>query len=126
MFGDLNEFTGRAYVNGKDAGLEIGELRIPLPRTNILRDGTSYSVGIRPEDIRFQQDADILASDEWVPLGKVRVRIASYSGGLFKILASPSEGESLEIFTFAETPYEIGRELMLYVRPSGVRYFESP
>ena len=124
LVGDLNEFEGRAYGNGKEAGLEIGRFRIPLPNTGTLKEGAAYNIGVRPEDIRFESDMQERESEGWVMLGKVRVRIVSYSGGLFKIIASPSDGDSLEIFTFAESPFEIGKELRFYIRPSGVRYFE--
>lgn len=95
----------------------IGNLKIPLELK--LNDVDEIIIGIRPDDV--------ILSEEWkerfIDIGKVKVKLVSYSSGVFRIVVSPLSNENLDIIVDSDEPLEIGLEKHLLIRAGKVKVF---
>ncbi|MCE4624006.1 MAG: ABC transporter ATP-binding protein, partial [Caldisphaeraceae archaeon] len=115
LLGDINIVEGE--VKGKT--IVIGNLAIPFDKKI---DLTEVKVGVRPEDMRISQTETI---KNYVNIGKVKVKVSSYSAGIFKLIVSPISNESIEFSVNSETHIRPGIEAFLFIRPEKMKLFDS-
>ncbi|MCH4816604.1 MAG: ABC transporter ATP-binding protein [Saccharolobus sp.] len=79
-------------------------------------------IGIRPEDVKISKD--VIRDDSWTLVGKGRVKVIGYQGGLFRITITPLNSEE-EIFTYSDHPMHSGEEVLVYVKKDKIKVFEK-
>ena len=115
LLGDINIVEGEV----KEGAIIVGNLVVPLDKKI---DLTEVKVGIRPEDMRISQEEAI---KNYVNIGKVKVKVSSYSAGIFKLIVSPISDESIEFSVNSETHIRPGIEAFLFIRPERMKLFDS-
>ncbi len=114
LIGEINELEGK--VTGE--GVVVGNLKFPFVG---VYDGERVVVGIRPEDVKLSRD--VLDLDGWVLVGKGRVKVVGYQGGMFRITVVPIEGDD-EIVTYVDHPWRRDEEVLIYVRKNSIKIFK--
>nr|WP_252900720.1 hypothetical protein [Vulcanisaeta sp. JCM 14467] len=61
----------------------------------------------------------------FINIGKVRVKVSSYTLGVFRIVVSPVSDESVDIIVVSDEPIEPGRETYLLIRPDKIKIFNK-
>ncbi|TRM86058.1 ABC transporter ATP-binding protein, partial [Sulfolobus sp. E3] len=95
----------------------VGNLNIPLDYK--LDDIDEAIIGIRPDDITLSDER----KDKYMDVGMVKVKLVSYSSGIFKIIVNPISNEDIEIIVDSDEPLEIGSEKHLLIRAGKVKVF---
>lgn len=111
LIGEINEIEGKVTKEG----IIIGSFKIPV---NINTD--KAVIGIRPEDIKISKEP--IKEEEWILIGKGRVKVIGYQGGLFRITVSPLDSEE-EIATYLDHPIKAGEEILVYVKKGSIKIF---
>ncbi|BDB99943.1 glucose ABC transporter ATP-binding protein GlcV [Saccharolobus caldissimus] len=111
LIGEINEIEGKVTKEG----IIIGSFKIPV---NINTD--KAIIGIRPEDIKISKEP--IKEEEWILIGKGRVKVIGYQGGLFRITVSPLDSEE-EIVTYLDHPIKAGEEILVYVKKGSIKIF---
>ncbi|TRM76370.1 ABC transporter ATP-binding protein, partial [Sulfolobus sp. A20-N-F8] len=97
----------------------VGNLNIPLDYK--LDDIDEAIIGIRPDDITLSDER----KDKYMDVGMVKVKLVSYSSGIFKIIVNPISNEDIEIIVDSDEPLEIGSEKHLLIRAGKVKVFSK-
>ncbi|WP_338598282.1 glucose ABC transporter ATP-binding protein GlcV [Sulfolobus tengchongensis] len=112
LIGEINELEGKVT----NEGVVVGSFKFPI---SVQSD--KIVIGIRPEDVKLSRD--VVRDDGWVLVGKGRVKVVGYQGGLFRITVSPLNSEE-EIVTYSDHPMSAGDEVLVYVRKDKIKIFE--
>ncbi len=114
LIGEINELEGK--VTGDV--VVVGNLKFPFVGKH---NGEKVIVGIRPEDVKLSRD--VLDLDDWVLVGKGRIKVVGYQGGMFRITVVPIEGDD-EIVTYVDHPWRSDEEVLIYVRKNLIKIFK--
>ncbi|ACP39177.1 ABC transporter related [Sulfolobus islandicus Y.G.57.14] len=113
LIGEINELEGKVT----NEGVVIGSFRFPVSISN-----DKVLIGIRPEDVKLSKD--VIRDDAWTLVGKGRVKVIGYQGGLFRITITPLNSDD-EIFTYSDHPIHSGEEVLVYVKKDKIKVFEK-
>ncbi|BDB99725.1 hypothetical protein [Saccharolobus caldissimus] len=113
LIGEINELIGKT----SNEGVLVGSFKFP-----ILVDSDNVVIGIRPEDIKVS--FDIINDKSWVLVGKGRIRVVGYQGGLFRVTINPLNSDE-EIVTYVDRPMRAGDEVFVYVRKNGIKVYKK-
>ena len=83
---------------------------------------TGVEFGLRPEDVRLSTN-EIM--DGFNLAGNVKIKVSSYSGGAFKIVVSPIEDETVDLYAFNEVPMKVGEVVNLFYRGDRFKLFHN-
>ncbi|MGC8606678.1 MAG: glucose ABC transporter ATP-binding protein GlcV [Vulcanisaeta sp.] len=117
LSGDINLLSAKVV---EDTAL-IANLRIPLVK-GLINDN-EVIIGLRPDEMKIlieQQDIH-----GFVNVGKIRVKVSSYTLGVFRIVVSPISDESINIIVVSDEPIEPGREAHLLIKPDKMKIFNK-
>jgi len=117
LSGDANLIT--AKVVGENAA--IVNLKIPLPISG-REIGDEVIIGIRPDEMKLSKELT-QEIQGFINVGKVKVKVSSYTLGVFRIVISPVTDESIELAVVSDEPIQPGREAYLYVREDRIKVF---
>ncbi|MDP8003369.1 MAG: glucose ABC transporter ATP-binding protein GlcV [Caldisphaera sp.] len=115
LLGDINVVNAEI----KDNRIILGNLSIPL---NKKLDKDVIRIGIRPEDMKISESEVI---NDFVNIGKVRVKVSSYTAGVFRLVVSPINDESIEFSINTDRHIEAGKEMYMFVRPEKIKLFDT-
>nr|KJR72442.1 MAG: sugar ABC transporter ATP-binding protein [Vulcanisaeta sp. AZ3] len=118
LIGEINELEGKVT----DEFIAVDNLKFPLIGEYSEYKGEKVTVGVRPEDVKLSRDA--LNLDGWVLVGKGRVKVVGYQGGMFRITVTPTEGNS-EIVTYVDHPWRRDEEVLIYVRKDSIKIWKE-
>ncbi|WP_314738041.1 TOBE domain-containing protein [Saccharolobus shibatae] len=113
LIGEINELEGKVT----NERIVIGSFRFPVSVP-----GDRVIIGIRPEDVKISKD--VIRDDSWILVGKGRVKVIGYQGGLFRITITPLDSEE-EMFTYSDHPMHSGEEVLVYVKKDKIKVFEK-
>lgn len=117
LSGDINLMT----VKVVDENAVIANLKIPLPISEKEVGGEAI-IGLRPDEMRISIGA-VQEGQGFVNVGKVRVKVSSYSLGVFRVVVSPITDETIELVVVSDEPIQPGTEAYLYVKKDKVKVF---
>ncbi|BBD73698.1 ABC transporter ATP-binding protein [Sulfodiicoccus acidiphilus] len=113
LVGEINELDGQ---------VEGGKLKVLNGTVEVKGlDEGEVKVGMRPEDLKVSEDQ----VPGMVSLGKVRVKVSSYTGSSFRLVVSPIEDDRVELYVNSDRPMDINSIALLYVRPEKVKIFRK-
>lgn len=112
LIGEINELIGKT----SNEGVLVGSFKF-----SVLVDSDSVVIGIRPEDVKVS--FDIINDKDWVLVGKGRIRVVGYQGGLFRVIINPLNSDE-EIVTYVDHPMRAGEEVFVYVRKGGIKIYK--
>jgi ABC-type sugar transport systems, ATPase components len=109
-------------INELDGVVEGGKLRVlrGVVERRDCQDG-NVKVGIRPEDLRVSETE----VQGMISLGKVRVKVSSYTGSSFRLVVSPLEEEKVELYVNSDRPMPINSEAVLLAKPEKIKVFKN-
>ena len=119
LIGEINEMEGKT----SNEGVIVSSFKFP-PDTFRSGNPTSEKVviGIRPENVRLSKE--VINDESWVLVGKGKVKVVGYQGGLFRITVSPFESEE-EIITYTDHRMNADEEILVYVKRQSVMVFNK-
>jgi len=117
LSGDINLLT----VKVVDENAVIANLKIPLS-IGEKEVGGEAIIGLRPDEMRISIGA-VQEGQGFVNVGKVRVKVSSYSLGVFRVVVSPITDEAIELVVVSDEPIQPGTEAYLYVKKDKVKVF---
>jgi len=97
----------------------------PMTGLNDLKNnGATETIefGLRPEDVKLSTNDEL---DGFNNAGHVKVKISSYSGGTFKIVVSPIEDQSIDLYAFNEVPLKEGQLINFHYRGDRLKLFRN-
>lgn len=117
LSGDINLLSAKVV---EDTAL-IANLRIPLSK-GLIKDN-EVIIGLRPDEMKLVTEPQDIRG--FINIGKVRVKVSSYTLGVFRIVVSPVSDESVDIIVVSDEPIEPGRETYLLIRPDKIKIFNK-
>ncbi|GGP21783.1 ABC transporter ATP-binding protein [Thermocladium modestius] len=117
LIGDLVELSGRVEERNNKVYAVVDDFTFPISKVT----AGDVRLGIRLEDLKISDEASL--GDEWVLVGKARVKVSSYSSGLFRVTVVPPSNDNTEIVAMMDRPFDVGKEVNLFVRSGKVLVF---
>jgi ABC-type sugar transport system ATPase subunit len=117
LSGDVNLMSAKVI----EENAVIANLKIPLPVSE-KEVGDEAIVGIRPDEMKLLIEM-AQGIQGFVNVGKVKVKVSSYSLGVFRVVISPVADESIELVVVSDEPIQPGTEAYLYVRKDRIKVF---
>ena len=117
LIGDLVELNGRVEESDNKIYAVVDDFKFPINKVA----ANNVRLGIRLEDLKISDEASL--GSEWVLVGKARVKVSSYSSGLFRVTVVPPSNDNTEIVAMMDRPFDVGKEVNLFVRSGKVLVF---
>ncbi|BFI74534.1 glucose ABC transporter ATP-binding protein GlcV [Sulfurisphaera ohwakuensis] len=114
LIGEINELEGKIT----NEGILVDDLKFPIDKHY---SNERAIIGIRPEDIKFSKE--IMNDDNWIFVGKGKIKVIGYQGGMFRITATPLNNEDREIVTYTDHPMKPNEEILIYVKKGSIKIF---
>lgn len=112
LIGEINVLEGKVTKEG----IIVGNLKFPVNVNN----ADKVLIGIRPEDIIISKN--IINDDSWILVGKSRIKVVGYQGGMFRITLTPIDSNE-EIITYINHPISSNEDVLLYVKKGSIKIF---
>ncbi|BCS93609.1 glucose ABC transporter ATP-binding protein GlcV [Metallosphaera javensis (ex Sakai et al. 2022)] len=119
LIGEINELEGKL----SNEGVIVSSFKFP-PDTYRKDNPASEKImiGVRPENVKLSKE--VINDDSWIFVGKGKIKVVGYQGGLFRITVSPPDSEE-EIVTYTDHRTNIGEEILVYVKKHSVMVFNQ-
>ncbi len=126
LVGDIVTAPGMLVDHEGTQMVKCGNLlfkpRKDLVSTEDADTSTGVEFGLRPEDVRL---SDKESMEGFTYAGSVKIRVSSYSGGAFKIVVSPVDDDSVDLYAFNEIPMKVGEVVNLFYRTERFKLFHN-
>ncbi len=117
LSGDINLLSAKVVENTA----LIANLRIPLGK-GLINDN-EVIIGLRPDEMKLLMEPQDIRG--FIDIGKVRVKVSSYTLGVFRIVVSPISDENINIIVVSDEFIEPGREAHLLIKPDKIKIFNK-
>jgi glucose/arabinose transport system ATP-binding protein len=117
LIGDLVELNGRVEDRNGATYAVVDDFSFPINKIN----ASNVRLGIRLEDLKISKESSL--SSDWFLVGRARVKVSSYSGGLFRVTVVPPSNDNTEVVVVTDKPFDVGEEVNLFVRLGKVLVF---